>query len=433
MEIRTDADRIRPIAWRIVPLLALVLLLSYLDKVNIGFAALQMNRALGLSNASFGFAAGIFALSYALAAVPSTIAFQRVGARRWIALMMLLWGCCSAATGFVSTTRELIAARLALGAAEAGFTPAVIFYLNSWFPAKFRGRILGIFLAILPISIVVGGPLSTLFLAWDGFLGLAGWQLLFVFEGLPTVLLGFVVWRFLPNGPEDAKWLETSDREWLASELTAGMKSAGTSWGDGIRPAPPSFVGRRFVLLLVCYLGITTAGTGALVFLPLLIRTMGFSVRSSSLLAAGPALIAAATLPLWGLWTDRSTSREWVVAATCISLGIGLVAARLLFPSPWALLPLTLAFVGFFGSVAPFWTLPSSFLAGSQAAAGIATLNVAGNLGAFFGPMLLGWLADRFGGYEPALIAVSGVALLAAIAVVASASVGRSRVTMVSA
>jgi ACS family tartrate transporter-like MFS transporter len=422
MGLDPDVARVRFIAWRIVPLLAAVLLLSYLDKVNIGFAALQMNKALGLSNSTFGLAAGLFALSYALAAIPSTILLRRVGARRWISWAMLVWGLCSAATAFVASPKQLMLARVALGAAEAGFTPGVIFYLNSWFPKAYRGRILGSFLAILPVSIVVGGPLSSALLSWDGLLGFSGWQWLFLIEGLPTVLLALAVRVFLADTPDDARWLSAKDLAWLKTQLDAEANEIAVS-----HAAKPSQTGSRRALLRrraahlgLVYLGISTSGAGALMFLPLLIRAMGFSMRASSALAAFPALISAAMLPLWGYWTDRAQRREWVVAATCLSLCVGLAGTAIVFPSPWALIPLTLAFIGYFGSVAPFWTLPSSFLTGVAAAASIAAINVTGNIGAFFGPALLGSLSDRFGSYSPGLYLMAIVALGTSIGVLIS-------------
>ena len=401
---------VRRLWWRIVPLLAVVMLLSYLDKVNIGFAALQMNRELRLSNTTFGLAAGLFAISYAVAAIPSTLLLQRVGARRWISLVMVVWGLCSAATALVTSARELMIARIALGAAEAGFTPGVIYYLNSWFPSEYRGRVLGSFLLTLPLAVVIGGPLSALLLGWDGAFGLSGWKWLFLMEGLPTALIAILVFRFLPDSKRDAPWLPAADKEWLTEQLEA--EASGIDGSDAPVSAWRVIVSSRVSMLAVAYLGIVTSGTGALIFLPLLIRSMGFSVQKSSVLAALPALIAALALPAWGMWTDRSRCREIVVLATCVCIAVGLVGASALLPSSLAMLPLTVAFVGFFGSVAPFWTLPSSFLTGARAAAAIAAINVAGNLGNFCGPALLGWLVDRNHSYAAGLIGVSAVTVV---------------------
>ncbi len=423
--------------WRIVPLLALVLLLNYLDKVNIGFAALQMNKALGLSNSAFGMASGLFSLGYALAAIPSTLLLERIGARRWMSVMMVIWGLCSAGTALVSRPAELLVARVVLGVAEAGFTPGVIVYLSYWFPARYRGRVLSSFLLILPLSLVIGGPISSGLLSCDGLLGLAGWKWLFLCEGLPTVLLAGVVASLLADRPTKASWLSDEEKTWLIGQLdetrtdrpstehgqpmgAAAEISQATSkpvqrtqWRADVTATLRALTHWRVVSLAVALVGITTSGTGALIFLPTVIRSMGFSVGATGLVAALPALVAALVFPLWGVWTDRSRRRESVVAATCVALSGGLWGAAALFPSPWALVPLTVAFVGFFGSVVPFWTLPSSFLTGATAAAGIALINLAGNLGGFSGPVLLGWLSDTTRSYNAGLAGLAAPVALA--------------------
>lgn len=410
--------------WRhIVPLLGLVLFLNYLDKVNIGFASLQMNRDLKLSNTAFGVAAGLFAIGYALAAIPSTVLLNRFGARRWVSLVMVIWGLCSAATAFVATRSELYLARIALGAAEAGFTPGVIFYLNSWFPSAYRGRVLGSFLIILPVALMVGGPLSAMLLSVHGSFGLEGWQWLFLAEGLPSAALAGLVFAFLADSPRTAHWLSAAERAWLTQELAAEdlRISGGLRSQTRIREA---LTRPRVLILALAYHGIAASGTGAIIFLPLVIRSMGFSTSITGVIAALPALVSALSLPLWGLWSDRASDRSLVVAASCLAITTGLLGTAALFPSPTALLPLTLALIGFFGSVAPFWTLPSSILTGAAAAAGIAAINVAGNLGSFSGPALFGWLADHLRSYTAGLI---GMAMLAAASGVLMAGTRRMK------
>jgi ACS family tartrate transporter-like MFS transporter len=411
----TSGQIVRKVWWHIVPLLSLVLLLNFLDKVNIGFASLQMNEDLHLSNSVFGVAAGVFAIGYALAAIPSTVLLQRLGARRWISFVMVVWGLCSAATALVSRPSELFVARIALGAAEAGFAPGVIFFLNSWFPSEYRGRVLGSFLLILPVAIVIGGPLSSALLACNRFLGLAGWKWLFLGEGLPSALLAVLVYRYLADSPRDAHWLSAGDKKTLMDELAdeaqriQGSQPAMSVWRTLAKP--------RVLLLAVVYHGIAMSGAGALIFLPLMIRSMGFSVQLTGIVAAAPALAAAVSLPLWGRWADRARRREWVVAMTCFAIAIGLWGTAMLLPAPLAVVPLTVAFVGYFGATAPFWTLPSSFLTGTAAAAAIAAINVVGNLGNFSGPALFGWLSDIHS-HAAGLIGVASVAALAGILLV---------------
>jgi MFS transporter, ACS family, tartrate transporter len=405
-----DLERatVRKVIWRIVPLMALVLLFNYLDKVNIGFAAVTMNKDLGFSNTVFGASAGFFAFGYALFGVPSTLLLHRFGARRWITVIMVAWGLISAATAFVGTAREMLIVRFILGAAEAGFTPGMIFYFSLWFPSRYRGRVLGAFLLIYPFSLVIGGPFSSTLFSLDGFLGLHGWQWLFLIEALPTVALAVVVFAQLKDRPADAVWLSTGERTWLETALaneTARLETAsskatlGRPWSD-----------RRAWLLLAVNVGLSTSGIGAYFFMPLIIQSMGFSVKNTGLLVALPGIAATIILPLWGIWADRAKRRETVVAAACALIMIGLLGAAPLLPSVWAIIPLSIAMVGFFGGLVAFWTLPSQFSVGAGAAIGIAIINIMGNLGTFTGPYLLGWLSDKTGTYEAGLMSLAAIA-----------------------
>jgi ACS family tartrate transporter-like MFS transporter len=412
---------VRKVTWHIVPLMALVLLFNYLDKVNIGFAAVTMNKDLGFSNTVFGLAAGFFAIGYALFGVPSTLLLHRVGARRWISLIMVIWGLISAATAFVNSSRDMLIARFVLGAAEAGFTPGMIFYFSLWFPNRYRGRVLGAFLLIYPFSLVIGGPMSSALFSLDGWLGLHGWQWLFLIEALPTVALAGFVFALLNDKPADAAWLSLKERAWLEHELAAdaacidpaGENSrVGRQWSD-----------RRAWLLLAANMGLSTSGIGAYFFMPLIIKSMGFSAQNTGLLVALPGIAATILLPLWGIWADRARRRETVVAAACALIVLGLLGAAPLLPSVWAIIPLSLAMVGFFGGLVAFWTLPSQFFVGAGAAISIAIINVMGNLGTFTGPYLLGWLSDKTGTYEAGLLS------LAAIAAATSLLLGLSSLT----
>jgi MFS transporter, ACS family, tartrate transporter len=415
-----DIERatIRKVGWRIVPLMALVLLFNYLDKVNIGFAAVTMNKDLGFSNTVFGAAAGFFAFGYALFGIPSTLLLHRVGARRWISVIMVAWGLCSAATAFVSTAREMLIARFILGVAEAGFTPGMIFYFSQWFPSRYRGRVLGAFLLIYPFSLVIGGPFSTTLFSLNGSLGLHGWQWLFLIEALPTVALAAVVFALLTDTPAEATWLSPRERTWLRTRLNGeeahidNASNGRSIWGQ--------LGSKRVWLLVAANVGLSTSGIGAYFFMPLIIQSMGFSVRNTGLLVALPGIAATLILPLWGIWADRAKQRETVVAVACALIMLGLLGAAPLLPSAWAIIPLSIAMVGFFGGLVAFWTLPSQFFIGASAAIGIAFINIMGNLGTFTGPYLLGWLSDLTGTYEVGLMSLAAIA--AATAIVAWAS-----------
>lgn len=401
---------------RLLPLLALAFLCNYLDKVNIGFAALQMNAALGLSHSQFGLAAGAFALGYMLFAVPSALMLHKVGARRWMAFLMLAWGLFSAATALVASLPELVAVRFLLGAAEAGFSPGVILYLGLWFPAEWRGRALSMFMAVTPLGLVIGGPLSAVLLRLDGHLGLAGWQWLLLVEAAPTLLLSLAVWRWLTDRPTEAVWLGSAARAWLVARLAA---EAPPEKLRGQGPVATALRDPSVCLLVLGNLALGTAGIGAIFFMPLIIQSLGFSISGAGLLTALPGIAGGLALPLWGWLTDRTARKAHVVAHSAIVLAAGLVGAAFCLPSAWAILPLCIAMAGFYGSLVAFWTLPLAMLHGAVAAVGIALINIAGNLGTFSGPYLIGALTDLTGSFRLGLIAVAGLSLAGALAVLA--------------
>jgi len=408
-----ERDLMRRIAWRILPLLALVLLFNYLDKVNLGFAAVTMNQELGFSNTVFGVGAGFFAIGYALFGIPSTLILHRIGARRWIGIIMIAWGLCSAATAFVTRPAELLTVRLLLGIAEAGFTPGIILYLSRWFPRQYRGRVLGSFLLIYPLSLVIGGPLSSALFALDGVLVLHGWQWLFLLEASPSVVLAFVVFAILTDTPHQARWLAINERVWLEKRLAAEQQQIERS--NSLTPSWRKLTNARVWALVAANVGLSTSGIGAYFFMPLIIQSMGFSIRNTGLLVALPGIASTLVLPLWGLWADRAAHRESVTAAACAAIAIGLVGAAPLLPSAWAIIPLSVAMIGFFGCLVAFWTLPTDLLAGADAAVGIAFINIMGNLGTFTGPYLLGWLSDTTGTFETGLLGLAVIATATAI------------------
>jgi ACS family tartrate transporter-like MFS transporter len=399
---------------RIVPLLACALMLEALDRGNLALAAVQMKQALGLSNTALGVAGGFIGIGYAIAAVPSTLALQRVGARRWMSLLMIVWGLCSAGTALVSSRGELVFARVLLGFAEAGFSPGLLLYLTYWLPSEYRGRTLASILMVTPLVGVLSGPIGSGLLSLDGLLGLAGWKWLFIAEGLPTVVLAFVIFRFLPDRPADARWLTPPQRDWLLEKLAA--QTRGVVAAQGHRIGWRALTNIWVVLLAVAFLGMLTSGNVLASFQPLIIRSMGFSVGHLGFVLAVPALLAALSQPLWGIWTDRAQRREIVVVSGCLMQALGLCCAAALLPSPWALVPLAVAQIARLGTTAPFWTLPPALLTETSAAAGIALISLAGNLGGFTGPALMGWGSDATGSYSGGLI-VGAVPVVIAAAI----------------
>jgi ACS family tartrate transporter-like MFS transporter len=409
-----ERETISKVRWRIVPLLAAALVLDVLDRSNLALAAVQMKQALGLSNSALGFAGGAVGIGYALAAIPSTLALQRFGARRWMSLLMLVWGLCSAGTALVSTRGELAFVRILLGCAEAGFAPGLILYLTYWLPSAYRGRVLASILMFTAGVQVISQPLGGLLLSQDGVLGLAGWKWLFIVEGLPTVVLAGILFRLLPDRPADAKWLTGEQRDWLSERLIAEAQSVEAAHSH--RLIWHALTNIWVIALGITYLGMLTAGNVLGSFLPLIVRSMGFSVAHVGWLLAIPPLLGMICQPLWGVWSDRAQRREIVVVAGCATQAMGLCIAAVLLPSPWALVPLSIAVISRLGTTAPFWTLPPAFLTGTRAAAGIALINLAGNFGGFTGPALMGWASDATGSY-------SGGLLIGAVPVILSAAI----------
>ncbi len=412
---------------RVVPLLSLALLCAYLDRVNIGFAALQMNEALGLTNTTFGFASGVFAIGYALFAIPSTLMLHRLGARRWLTFIAVIWGLASTATAFVETAPQLYGARFVLGAAEAGFAPGAILCFTTWFPSAYRGRVLASFLLISPLGFLLGGPLSSLLLSLDGHYGFAGWQWLFVVEAAPTLLLAMVLLLFLPDAPGEVSWLSGDEKSWLTRKLdderNVIAKASPEAGSIGSAFADP-----RVWLLVAVNLAAGTAGVGATMFLPLIVKSMGFSTWDAGFVVTAPALAGGASLLVWGFVSDRARNRALIIAIGCAMLATGLLLGAFILPSAWAIAALCLAMAGYNGAVVALWTLPNTFLIGAGAAVGVSIVNVASHLGAFTGPVLLGAVADEAGGFSAGLIGLGASSVLAVLLALVLAAIMRVRV-----
>ena len=390
-----ERDTMRRVARRLLPLLILCYFVAYLDRVNVGFAALTMNRALGFTAAVYGFGSGIFFLGYFIFEVPSNILLSKVGARIWIARILITWGIISAADAFVVGPLSFYGVRFLLGVAEAGFFPGIILYLTWWFPSYYRSRIVGVFMAAIPISNIVGSLLSGALLGLDGWLGLAGWQWLFIIEAVPAVVLGIVFWIYMTDWTSQAHWLLPAQREWLIARLQAEQARRESIRTYTLRQA---LLDRRVLLLSLVYFGGTFSGYGIVLFQPQIVHRLAQGFGMTGVINAIPYVFAAIAMVLWGRHSDRSGERSRHVAiAYCISAS-GLIATSLMVDPVMTMTMLVIAAMGQSSTGPTFWTLPTAMLSGTAAAGGIALINALGNLGGFFGPYAFGLIKDATGG-----------------------------------
>jgi ACS family tartrate transporter-like MFS transporter len=412
MSAELETRVLRKITLRIVPFVMLLYFIAFIDRVNIGFAALTMNKELGFSPSVFGFGAGIFFLGYFLFEVPSNLVLDKVGARIWIARVMITWGLISGAMAFVQGANSFYALRFLLGAAEAGFFPGIILYLSYWFPARQRAAVTAIFMAAAPLSTVLGSPVSGALLEMHGLLGLSGWQWMFIVEAVPALILGVVVLFYMTDRPEKAKWLRDDERNWLVNTMNAeAAKKAGAASHSVWR----GLADPRVIALSLVYFG-TSAGLYTLgIWAPQIIKEFGLSSLQVGFLNALPGIVAIVAMVVWARHSDRSGERTWHVVGACLLACLGLVLAGFAGSVVAVLLALTLVNIGISSAKPPLWSMPTLFLSGSAAAAGIATINSIGNLGGFVGPAMIGWIKDLTGSFQGGLFFVAGLLVLSAI------------------
>jgi ACS family tartrate transporter-like MFS transporter len=391
---------------RLVPFLFLLYIVSYLDRINVGFAALQMNAALGLSATAYGLGAGIFFLSYTLCEVPSNVILARMGARLWIARIMVTWGLVSSGMMFVTTPMHFYVLRFLLGAAEAGFFPGIIFYLTEWFPYRERARTIAAFMTATLVAGIVGGPLSGALLSMDGIGGLAGWQWLFLLEGLPAVVLGFVVLAYLTERPADAAWLSDGERATLIEILRQDRDEHHAD----VHSVSGAFRSRRVWLLAVVYFTIPVALYTFGFWLPQMIkaRSLG-SDFEIGLLTAIPYLVGAAGMVAAAHHSDRTNERRWHIVVGGAVGGAALALSPTQQTLPGSLVALSVAMLGLASMFGPFWALATSSLSGTGAAAAIALINSVGNTAGFFGPYLLGYIRDLTGSFDRGLVVIGAI------------------------
>jgi D-galactonate transporter len=395
------------VTWRLLPFLLLLYIISWLDRVNVGFAKLQMNADLGMSETAYGFGAGIFFLAYAACEVPSNLLLVRFGARRWIARIMVTWGLISAGMMFVQGEMSFYIMRMLLGAAEAGFLPGIVYYLSQWFPRPQRAKAVSWFMIGIPLSIVFGGPLSGWLLGFEGHLGLHGWQWMFLLEGLPAVFLGFVVLGYLTEKPSDAKWLTAEQREWLSRTIEAEHQVAQSRHRFGVREVLRHPTVWLLALIMFCC---QTGSYGLTLWVPTIVKDLsGFTNLQVGFISALPYIAAAAGMVLIGRSSDLTGERFMHVAIPTAIGALGFVATAMLKSPIPAMIALTVAAVGDYGTRGPFWALPGKFLTGSSAAAGIALINSMGAVGGFIGPFAVGYLRDASGNFESGLFLLAGI------------------------
>jgi MFS transporter, ACS family, tartrate transporter len=412
--MKQSPDPVAKITWRLMPFLFLCYMIAYIDRINVGFAGLQLQRTFGVDASQYyeiyGWGAGLFFVGYFLLEVPSNLILNRVGARWWIARIMVVWGVVSSCMMFVRTPAEFYLMRFLLGAAEAGFFPGIILYLTYWYRAKDRARAVALFATAATLSGFVNSPISGKLLQLDGSLGLAGWQWLFLIEGIPAVIVGVMTLFILPDKPEVARWLSDAEKLWIKTELDSEKKLLGSHQNQTFKDV---FTTGRIWLLCILYLLLNVAGYGFEMWLPQILK--GFSDLSTVQIGffnAIPYLAATFAMVLAGRHSDKTGERRWHVAAGAFAAAVGFslsaVAGNLLV----ALAALVLAFSGLKAMMGPFWAFSTAALSGTATAGGIAWINSVGNLGGFLGPAIVGKVRTATGSYSGALFTLSGALVL---------------------
>lgn len=400
------------IFWRLIPIILVSLVINQLDKVNVAFAKLQMAPDIGLSNTAYGLGAGIFFIGYCLFEVPSNMLLHKVGARAWITRILVSWGVLSACTMFVTGPRSFYLVRFLLGVAEAGFAPGIMLYVSQWFPARTRGRIIAIFMTALPISGVIGSPLSAwLMTSAPDSLGLRGWQWMFLFEGVPAVLCGVAFWLLVPNTIDDATWLDASEKMALKAEVGVSADHAG-SFSRGLSDA-------RVWMLCAVYFAFVAALYGVSFWLPTLVKSLGFvGIRQIGLMTALPYAAAVVTMLVLAWNSDRTGERRKHLALAGTFGAVCLILSVLLRATPmWSFAALIAAMAGIVTTIPLFWNLPTAFLKGATAATGFALITSIGNLSGFVAPYLVGVVTDATGNTASGMYALAAAAIVGVLLV----------------
>ncbi len=407
LEQRTMAK----ISWRLLPLIVLVYFVAYIDRQNVSFAALTMNKELGINSYLYGWGAGIFFLGYFIFEIPSNVILERVGARRWIARIMITWGLVSGAMALVTGPTSFLVVRFLLGVAEAGFFPGVLLYFTYWFPAQYRARVVSALFLAVPGSNAAAASLSAVLLRLDGVGGLSGWKWMFIAESVPAILLAPVVLFVLTDRPSVAKWLRGDERSWLEATLLDERRAIE---GKERLTLAKALTDSRVIGLSLIYLTIVTATYGVTFFLPLIVKAQGRSNDATALITTIVYTVGLIGMVIVAYSSDRRRERRWHFIASALVAAVGLAVAAMNLNPMLALVAIAISTIGIYGSKPAFWPLPSQFLSGTAAAGGIALVNATGNLGGFIGPYIVGWLREETGSYGPGVYFLAGCALASA-------------------
>lgn len=412
MSSSLEQSTMRKVAWRLVPFLGMAYFVNALDRSNVAVAALTMNTSLGFTAAEYGLGAGAFFWSYVLFQTPHNLMLARIGARRWLTGVIFAWGLASGATALVTNVTSFAAVRFLLGVAEAGYFPGVVFFMMCWFPHRHRGRALGIFFAFAAAAVSTGSPISGNILALHGWLGLQGWQWIFLIEAVPALLLAVICPMLLRDNPRDAAWLTDQEKDWLVATLaTERGQAVGhqvSLWRTVQDP--------RMIMLTLAGVGISFGVYANVFFLPLIIKDLGFTNIVVSYLAAIPAALGAVGMILVSRSSDRSGERVWHVTCPTLLAAVGLLVTGASVGNPWVeMIALSVVGIGLSSCLPVFWTLPTAYLGAGTAAAGIAMINSIGNTAGYLAPQLVGLLRDWTGNYSLAMLVIGVIVTCAAV------------------
>ncbi|WP_322784969.1 MFS transporter [Cupriavidus cauae] len=397
---------------KLIPFLALIYVVAYIDRSVVGFAKLHMNAAVGISDAAYGLGAGLFFIGYFLCEVPSNLALERFGARRWFARILLTWGLITMAMALIHNATTFYALRFLLGAAEAGLYPGILYFLTKWFPMRHRARIIGLLVLAQPIALIVTGPIAGWVLSTPGLLGMSNWQTLFVVSGLPAVLLCLPTLRLVPESPADAKWLSARDRAWIERELAADQKTfALKSHGNPLK----ALKDKRVLLLSLLFLPFPLSIYGLSLWLPTIIKQFGVTDASTGLLSAVPYLFAVVGLYLVPRHSDRKGERYWHIVVVSSAAALTMAASAWVQTPALQFLFICLTAFSIYSIQAVVWALPGQFLTGASAAVGIATINSLANLGGYLGPYGIGLIKDATGSLAAGLYFLAAMLVFAVL------------------